>query len=71
MNDLVQKIDSAKILGVLECIQKVNYMISVQQLNGQESMVSQYERQRDDFLKQLSQLLSNLQIKATLKAKAA
>ncbi len=71
MNDLVQKIDSAKILGVLDQIQKVNYMISIHKLNGQDSMVLQYDRQRDDFLKQLSQLLAEFQIKATLKAKAA
>lgn len=71
MEELVQKINSAEILGVLERIQKVNYMISMHKLHGETSMVKQYERQREDFLEQLQTLLAELQIEAKLKAMAA
>jgi hypothetical protein len=71
MEELVQKINTAEILGVLERIQKVNYMISIHQLHGETSIVKQYERQREDFLQQLQTLLAGLQIEAKLKAMAA
>ena len=71
MEELVQKINTTEILGVLERIQKVNYMISMHKLHGETSMVLQYERQREDFLEQLKKLLAGLQIKASLKAMAA
>lgn len=67
----MQKINTGEILGVLERIQKANYMISMHKQHGEASMVLQYERLREDFLEQLRSLLAGLQIKAHLKAMAA
>ena len=70
MDELVSQLNSIEILGVLERIKKVNYMIAMHQLHKENSMVKQFERQRVDFLEQLKNLLAQLQIDAKLKIKA-
>jgi hypothetical protein len=70
MEDLVPNIKQVEIIGVLDHIQKANYMISIHKLHGENSMVTQFERQREDYLEQLKKLLAELNIKATLKAAA-
>ena len=67
MEDLVKTIDTTEIVGVLEQIQKVNYMIDIHRLHQEESMVKQYERQRNSFLEELKLLLSVIKIQADLK----
>ena len=71
MEELVQEINTAEILGVLEQIQKVNYMIDLHRLHGEESMVRQFERQREGFLEELRRLLGAMKIKAELSVLAA
>lgn len=71
MEELVQEINTAEILGVLEQIQKVNYMIDLHRLHGEEGMVRQFERQREGFLEELRRLLGALKIKAELSVLAA
>jgi ABC-type lipoprotein export system ATPase subunit len=66
MEELVQPINSQAILGVLEQIQKVNYMIDLHRLHNEQSMVLQFERQREGFLEEFQNLLSSLHIKANL-----
>ncbi len=67
MEELVKPLESNKILGVLNQIQKVNYMIDMHRLHQEESLVRQFERQRDGFLEELRELLSALRIQAELK----
>jgi hypothetical protein len=67
MEDLVLPIESTQILSVLNQIQKVNYMIDLHKLHRESSMVAQFERQRDGFLEELSQLLQKIRIHADLK----
>jgi hypothetical protein len=67
MEELVKPIASTQILGVLYQIQKVNYMIDLHRLHSEESMVKQFERQRDGFFEELSELLFSIRIKADLK----
>ncbi len=71
MEELIKPINTVNIVGVLEQIQKVNYMIDMHQLHDEHSMVKQFERQRDDFLEDLSRLLSEMRIQADLKVLAA
>lgn len=71
MEELVQGINTTEILGVLEQIQKVNYMIDLHRLHGETGMVKQFERQREGFLEQLRELLIDLKIKAELSILAA
>jgi len=71
MEELVQEINTAEILGVLEQIQKVNYMIDLHRLHEEEGMVRQFERQREGFLEELRRLLGALKIKAELSVLAA
>ena len=70
MEELVPNLKQVEIIGVLDHIQKANYMISLHRLHNEESMVKQFERQREDYLEQLKKLLAALSIKATLKAAA-
>jgi tRNA nucleotidyltransferase/poly(A) polymerase len=67
MEELVKSIESTQILGVLNQLQKVNYMIDLHRLHHEESMVRQFERQRDSFLEELRELLLALRIQADLK----
>lgn len=67
MEELIKPLESTQILGVLTQIQKVNYMIDLHRLHQEESMVKQFERQRDGFLEELRELLSLLRIQADLK----
>ena len=62
MEELVKSIETTHIVGVLTQIQKVNYMIDIHQLHDEDSMVKQFERQRDGFLEELSRLLSKMKI---------
>ncbi len=71
MEELVQGVNSKQIIGVLEQIQKTNYMVDLHRLHGENSMVKQFERQREAFLEQLRVLLRELSIQAELKAVAA
>lgn len=71
MEELVQEINTAEILGVLEQIQKVNYMIDLHRLHEEEGMVRQFERQREGFLEELRRLLGAMKIKAELSVLAA
>lgn len=66
MEELVQEINATEIIGVLEQIQKVNYMIDLHRLHGETGMVRQFERQRDGFLEELRELLAGMKIKAEL-----
>ena len=70
MEELVQPINSQQILSVLEQIQKVNYMIDLHGLHNEQSMVTQFERQREGFLEEFQNLLSAMHIKAELKIAA-
>ncbi len=71
MEELIKPINTVNIVGVLEQIQKVNYIIDMHQQHEEQSMVKQFERQRDGFLEDLSRLLSEIRIKADLKVFAA
>jgi hypothetical protein len=71
VEELVQEINSAEILGVLEQIQKVNYMIDLHRLHNETGMVRQFERQREGFLEELRELLASMKIKAELSVLAA
>ena len=71
MEELVKSIETTRIVGVLTQIQKVNYMIDIHRLHDEDSMVKQFERQRDGFLEELSSLLSKMRIQADLKILAA
>ena len=66
MEELVKKIETAQIVGVLEQIQKVNYMIDLYRLHNDESMIKQFERQLEGVLEELSILFRAIQIKADL-----
>ncbi len=67
----MQEINTAEILGVLEQVQKVNYMIDLHRLHEEEGMVRQFERQREGFLEELRRLLGAMKIKAELSVLAA
>ena len=71
MEELVKSIDTTNIVGVLNQIQKVNYMIYLHRLHNEDSMVQQFERQRDGFLEELSTYLSKMRIQAEFKIVAA
>lgn len=71
MEELVKDINTAEILGVLEQIQKVNYMIDLHKLHHEAGMVKEFERQREGFLEELEKLLAKMHIKAELSALAA
>ena len=71
MEELVKSIETTNIVGVLTQIQKVNYMIDIHRLHDEDSMVKQFERQRDGFLEEMSSLLSKMRIQADLKILAA
>lgn len=71
MEELVKSIDTTNIVGVLNQIQKVNYMIDLHRLHNEDSMVQQFERQRDGFLEELSTYLSKMRIQAEFKIVAA
>jgi hypothetical protein len=60
MEELVTPLDTHLIAGVLQQIHKVNYMIDFHNLHGESS--SQYERQREGFLEELNELLSDFRI---------
>ncbi len=66
MEELVKTIETNHIVGVLEQIQKVNYMIDLHRLHNDESMIKQFERQREGFLEELSSLFVAIRIKAEL-----
>ena len=70
MEELVKPIETVEIIGVLEQIQKVNYMIDLHRLHNESSMVKEFERQRDGFLLELKNLLASIRIKADLLAAA-
>lgn len=67
MEELVKPLQSTQIVGVLNQIQKVNYMIDLHRLHEDDGMVRQFERQRDGFLEELRDLLSAIRILADLK----
>jgi hypothetical protein len=70
MEEIVAPMNEQPILGVLQQIKKVNYMIDLHKLHDQESIAKQYERQREGFLEELTQLLIGVRIQADLKALA-
>lgn len=70
MEELVKPIETVEIIGVLEQIQKVNYMIDLHRLHNESSMVKEFERQRDSFLLELKNLLASIRINADLLAAA-
>jgi hypothetical protein len=67
MEQLISKLEFAPIIGVLEQIQKVNYMIDMHRLHNDDGMVREFERQRDNFLLELKKLLGLVRISADLK----
>jgi hypothetical protein len=67
MEQLISKLEFAPIIGVLEQIQKVNYMIDMHRLHEDDGMVREFERQRDNFLLELKKLLGLVRISADLK----
>lgn len=70
MEKIVTPMNEQLILGVLQQIKKVNYMIDFCTLHNEGSMVKQYERQRDGFLEELNELLAELRIHADFKVLA-
>jgi hypothetical protein len=70
MEEYVKKIDQTQILGVLSQIQKVNYMIDLHRQHQDDSIVKQFERQREGFFEELSELLSLLKIHADFRSVA-
>jgi hypothetical protein len=70
MEELVKPLESIQIFNVLEQINKVNYMIDLHNLHNEDSMVKQFERQREGFLSELKNLLASVRIYADLKAAA-
>ena len=70
MEKLIAPINQHLILGALEQIHKVNYMIDFCILHNDDSMVKQFERQRDGFLEELNELLADLRIHADFKTLA-
>jgi hypothetical protein len=71
MEKLVAPINEHLILGALQQIQKVNYMIDFCILHNDDSMVRQFERQREGFLEELNFLLANVGIHANLNVLAS
>ncbi len=67
MEQLISKLEFAPIIGVLEQIQKVNYMIDMHRLHDDDGMVREFERQRENFLLELKKLLGLVRISADLK----
>jgi hypothetical protein len=70
MEKLVAPINEHLILGALQQIQKVNHMIDFCILHNDDSTIKQFERQREGFLDELNDLLSNVRIHANLNALA-
>ena len=70
MEELVKPLESIHIFGVLEQIHKVNYMIDFHRLHNEDSMVKQFENQREGFLFELKTLLAAVGINADLQAAA-
>jgi hypothetical protein len=70
MEDIVKPLESIQIFNVLEQINKVNYMIDLHNLHNEDSMVKQFERQREGFFSELKTLLASVRIYADLKAAA-
>lgn len=70
MEDLVKPLEPVLIYSVLEQINKVNYMIDLHRLHDEDSMVKQFERQREGFLFELKNLLASVRINAVLQAAA-
>ncbi len=68
MEELVMPLETHLIASVLRQIHKVNYMIDFCNLHNADSR--QYERQREGFLEELNELLSDFRIQADLKAVA-
>jgi hypothetical protein len=71
MEKLVSPLNTALIAGVLQQIHKVNYMIDFHGQHHDDSMVKQFERQREGFLEELNYLLSNVRIHANLNVLAS
>lgn len=71
MEKSVVLINEHLILGVLQQIQKVNHMIDFCIKHNDDSMVKQFERQREGFLEELNNLLSNVRIHANLNVLAS
>jgi hypothetical protein len=71
MENIVAPINEHLILGALQQIQKVNHMIDFCLLHNDDSMVKQFERQREGFLEELNYLLSNVRIHANLNVLAS
>ena len=71
MEELVTPLETHLITGVLQQIHKVNYMIDFCNLHSEDSMARQYERQREGFLEELNDLLSDFRINANLNVLAS
>jgi hypothetical protein len=71
MENLVAPMNEHLILGALQQIQKVNHMIDFCLLHNDDTMVRQFERQREGFLEELNYLLSNVRIHANLNVLAS
>ena len=67
MEELVAPLNTALITGALQQIHKVNYMIDFCILHNDDSMVKQFERQRDGFFEELNELLADLRIHVDFK----
>ncbi len=71
MEELVSPLNTALIESVLRQIHKVNYMIDFCNFHSEDSMARQYERQREGFLEELNELLSDFRINANLNVLAS
>jgi hypothetical protein len=71
MENLVAPMNEHLILGALQQIQKVNHMIDFCLLHNDDTMVRQFERQREGFLEELNELLSNFRIHGNLNVLAS
>ena len=68
MEELVAPINNQHlIIGALQQIKKVNYMIDFCILHNQESIAKQYERQREGFFEELNDLLADVRVHANFK----
>lgn len=71
-NDISIDKDSARVIDLLGQIKELNKMIGLHKKESQDSfMVNQYQDMKNRFLEELKEILSNFEIEALLKNKAA
>lgn len=72
MNDIQIEEKIARVVDILEQVDKLNHMIEFHRgQSGEKSMARQYEEMRSDFLDELREILANFDIDIEIKGKAA